>query len=160
MSALQSFTITVNTAWDTLLICDRQARRDYRKVSATAQHVYAILKSEEAVKTYKTIWNATVIMAFVAIALGETARKWADALVECSLEQPTQDWEALDPKGFAAAIAQYQDEDGEMITSDEVEPIAIIEKNAIAPCQKKSAASQKSSSTRRTRAKGLSVVPT
>lgn len=75
-----TFTAVGRSAWETLIICDRQARKDYRKVER-------FLKSEEVREALQ--WTAAIALALGAVCfiLGQEFRAWCDRLVDSSLEQ-------------------------------------------------------------------------
>lgn len=58
--------ITIASAWSTLQICDRQARKDCTKVTQATYTVYLALTSTQAKQTYRTIWSALQVVVAVA----------------------------------------------------------------------------------------------
>lgn len=83
-----SVTATATSAWETLIICDRQARKDYRKI-------HRLLTSEEVRETLQ--WTAAIALALGAVAfiLGQEFRSLVDGFVEASLEQEDATEEAI-----------------------------------------------------------------
>lgn len=61
--------ITIASAWSTLQILDRQARKDCGKVAGGLYSLYLILSSRQAMQTYRALWQLLVIIAMIAWAL-------------------------------------------------------------------------------------------
>lgn len=85
---IDTFKSVAHSAQETWGICYRQSLKDSRKLYRGAQVAYSVLTSEEAVKTYRTVYNAVMVAVTLAIALGGETRKRLDALVEESLATP------------------------------------------------------------------------
>jgi hypothetical protein len=93
-----SFSIAAQSAIETAQICYRQARKDSLKVWAVVSH-------PEAIRTYRTVWNALIIACQVTILLGMLARdawtwfkRWSDAYVAQCQEQATPAEEVTEPE--------------------------------------------------------------
>jgi hypothetical protein len=93
-----SFSIAALSAVKTAQICVRQARKDSLKVWAIASH-------PEAIRTYRTVWNALILACHAAILLGMLSRdcwewfkRWSDAYVLACQEQPTPAEEVTEPE--------------------------------------------------------------
>lgn len=74
-----TFSAVGRSAWETLQICDRQARKDYRKI-------HRLLTSEEVREALQ--WTAAIALALGAVCfvLGQEFRSLVDRFVEASLE--------------------------------------------------------------------------
>lgn len=88
-SAQAALSITAQSAWEVLQICDRQARRDAAKVARFTYATYRVLSGPEAVATYRWLWSVAVLAWDFAALLVAIARQWCDAEVERCLEQPS-----------------------------------------------------------------------
>lgn len=67
MSYTQVLVTVLGSAWSTLCILDRQARRDARKVAR-------FVTCPQAIATYRALWQLLQIACLVAIACGASAR--------------------------------------------------------------------------------------
>jgi hypothetical protein len=72
---MNTFALTAVSAWSTLLICDRQARRDCAKIARALQTCYAIATHPEAIRTYRMIYRALEIAVLVTLYLGGLTRR-------------------------------------------------------------------------------------
>lgn len=109
MNTLQ---ITVNSAWDTLQIIDRQSRKDVSKLIEFGYSAYLAATSPEAIVLYRTIiditchpWQsretlsdglklyqagvrAIALVGMLAMFAWSLFREWSDRLVDNCLEKP------------------------------------------------------------------------
>jgi hypothetical protein len=106
------FAIVSNSAWSTLLICDRQARRDTGKVLAAIAWTVEILTCQQAIQTYRAIWRLMQIVWSIAVLLFLLLHKQVDrAVAECEAPAP-----------IAAVEPAVQEP--EVVAAETVEPIA------------------------------------
>lgn len=82
--------ISVQSAIETLQICDRQARKDTGKVIDTLYSGYLLLTSPEAKQTYRMIREIVVIACMVAYAAGMSFREWSDRFIASCETQPVR----------------------------------------------------------------------
>lgn len=101
---MNSFVLTAQSAWETLQICDRQARKDYAKCDRFARTIYAILSSEEARRWYRITWNCIVLACMAVVYLGMVCREWCDNYVESCL--PDEVEESDEDVAIARAISR------------------------------------------------------
>lgn len=105
-SQLHIAKITIASAWSTLQILDRQARKDCTKITQFTYGVYLALTSRRAKQTYRMIRNAIAIVWAVLWAVWVTLEQFPDQHLE------------HEPIGFVPNPDEpsYTDEDRDLVT--------------------------------------------
>jgi hypothetical protein len=90
--------IAAQSAWSTLVICDRQARKDTAKLIVFITWLTNTLTSRQALQTYRAIWRVLVILAMVVVYFGLRFQQECDRFVaECETEPVVAVVEAIAP---------------------------------------------------------------